>query len=317
LLKASYLGNETAHLWTDQELNPALYIPGNCAAGQYGLKKAGPCSTLGNTQARRLLTQLNPSQGPYYGQLEYLDDGGTASYNALIVSAEHRLSSHFSMLANYTWSHCIGDAVTTELSGPVYTNPSDRRFDRGNCTAVDVRHNFNLSAVLQSPHYTSRPLQWIAGDWELAPIVGLHSGSYFTVTTGVDNALNGIANQRPEQIVAQPYCYPQTIHCWLNAKAFAYPAPGTLGNSGANSLVGPGYFDVDVALMRQFHVREHQYAEIRVESFNIENRANFLNPSTPGLVGGASGSALNSSNFGKILTDVSPRIMQFAVKYVF
>ena len=85
--------------------------------------------------------------------VEYLDDGGTASYNALIVSAEHRFSNHFSMLANYTYSHCIGDLVTWELSGPIYTYPADRRFDRGNCTAVDVRGNFNLSAVLQSPHY--------------------------------------------------------------------------------------------------------------------------------------------------------------------
>jgi hypothetical protein len=317
LLKASYLGNETAHLWTDQELNPALYIPGNCAAGQYGLKVAGPCSTLGNTQARRYLTQLNPTQGPLYGQLEYLDDGGTASYNALIVSAEHRLSSHFSMLANYTYSHCIADPVTSELSGPIYTDPYNRRFDRGNCTAVDVRHNFNLSAVLQSPHYSSRAMQWIAGDWQIAPIVGLHSGSFFTITSGVDNALNSIAGQRPNQVLSDPYCANENIHCWLNPHAFATPANGTLGNLGSNNLVGPGYFDVDLALSRRFFVREKQFIEIRAEAFNLQNRANFLNPSTPGLVGGASGSALNSSNFGKILTDVSPRIMQFAVKYVF
>ncbi|MBV8732648.1 MAG: TonB-dependent receptor, partial [Acidobacteriia bacterium] len=89
LVKASYLGNNTIHLWTDQETNPAIYIPGNCVPGQYGLTAAGPCSNLSNTQARRLLTLLNPSQGPFYGQLEYLDDGGTASYNALFVSAEH------------------------------------------------------------------------------------------------------------------------------------------------------------------------------------------------------------------------------------
>lgn len=317
LLKASYLGNETAHLWTDQELNPAIYVPGNCSAGQYGLKVAGPCSTLGNTQARRYLTQLNPSQGPLYGQLEYLDDGGTASYNALIVSAEHRLSNHFSMLANYTWAHCIADPVTTELSGPIYTNPSNRRFDRGNCTAVDVRSNFNLSAVLQSPHYSSRPLQWIAGDWQLAPIVGLHTGSYFTITSGVDNALNGITGQRPNQVLSQPYCFPETIHCFLNRAAFATPAAGTLGNLGVNNLEGPGYFDVDLALSRRFFVKERQSVEIRAEVFNLQNRANFLNPSTPGLVGGASGSALNSSNFGQILSDVSPRIMQFALKYVF
>ena len=317
LLKASYLGSETAHLWTDHELNPAVYVPGNCVAGQYGLTKAGTCSTTSTTQARRLLTQLNPSQGPYYGTVESLDDGGTASYNALIVSAEHRLSSHFSMLANYTFSHCIADLVTTELSGPVYTDPADRRFDRGNCTAIDIHQNFNLSAVLQSPHYSNRPLQWVAGDWQLAPIVGLHSGSYFEVTTGLDNALTGIGAQRPNQVLSNAYCADKTINCWMNAQAFGYPAAGTLGNMGINNLEGPGYFDVDVALSRQFRVRESQYFEIRAESFNIQNRANFLNPGAVSIAGGTANSTLNSSTFGKIQADVSPRIMQFAVKYVF
>ena len=317
LLKASYLGNNTIHLWTDQEWNPAVYVPGSCTPGQYGLTAAGLCSTVSNTQARRLLTQLNPSQGPYYGQLEYLDYGGTASYNGLILSAEHRLSNHFSMLANYTYAHCIGDPQSTELSGPIYTNPANRRFDRGNCTAVDVRHNFNLTAVLQSPRYRSRGLQLIAGDWQLAPIMGFHTGSFFTIATGVDNALTGIGAQRPNQLVADPYCANRSYACWLNGKAFVAPAAGTLGNLGANSLTGPNYFDVDLSLSRRFPIKEKQSFEIRAESFNIQNRVNFLNPSNPGLVGNASGSALNSSNFGKILSDVSPRIMQFAVKYAF
>ena len=155
------------------------------------------------------------------------------------------------MLANYTFSHCIGDPVTTELSGPIYTDPSDRKFDRGNCTAIDIHHNFNLSAVLQSPHYSSRMVQWIAGDWQLAPIVSLHSGSYFTVFTGVDNALTGVSTtaQRPNQILSNVYCADKTINCWMNAKAFASPAPGTLGDIGVNNLEGPGYFDVDVACL--------------------------------------------------------------------
>ena len=77
LLKASYMGNNTIHLWTDHEFNPAVYVPGKLRAGQYGLAAAGPCSTVSNTQARRRLTQLNPSQGPLYGTVELLDDGGT------------------------------------------------------------------------------------------------------------------------------------------------------------------------------------------------------------------------------------------------
>ena len=64
-------------------------------------------------------------------------------------------------------------------------------------------------------------------------------------------------------------------------------------------------------------MKEHQYFEIRAEAFNIENRANFLNPGTVGIAGGSANSSLNSSTFGKIQADVAPRIMQFAVKYVF
>ncbi len=102
----------------------------------------------------------------------------------------------------------------------------------------------------------------------------------------------------------------QTIGCFLNAAAFATPAvtpTGAFGNLAYDNLVGPGYFDVDIALSRQFRIKERQRLEIRGESFNIQNRVNFLNPTA----------ALNSSTFGKILTDVSPRIMQFAVKYAF
>jgi hypothetical protein len=318
LLKASYLGNSTIHLWLDQELNPAVYVPGNCAAGQYGLKAAGLCSTTANTQARRTFTQLNPSQGPFYGTVENLDDHGTASYNALIVSAEHHLSNHFSVLANYTWSHCIADPQTTELSGPIYTNPADRRFDRGNCPYIDVHHNFNLSGVLQSPRYSSRVLQLIAGDWQLAPIVGVHSGSYFSLSTGVDNALTGIPAQRPNQVLSNPYCHPTTVNCWINGKAFANPAPGTLGNTIANSLEGPGYVNVDIALSRRFPITERQGIEIRWETFNIANHTNLLNPGTAGIAaGGTNGTVLNSSTFGQLKSDVAPRIMQFAIKYIF
>jgi Carboxypeptidase regulatory-like domain/TonB dependent receptor-like, beta-barrel len=346
LFKASYLGNDVVHLWTDKELNPGVYIPssqwdvnGGCTApnGIYLL----PCDTSAssNVYDRRLLYGLNPSQGQYYGATEYLDDGGTGSYNALIISAEHRFSNHFSMLANYTWSHCIADLQTTELSGPVYTDPADRRFDRGNCLDVDMHHNFNLSAVLQSPHFSSRMLQWIAGDWQLAPIVSAHTGSYFTVTMGssnVDLAGTGIAGQRPNQILADPYCAPKRVspyftsatNCWINASAFGLPGggidpvthnePGVLGNEGVNNLGGPGYFDVDVALSRRFPITERQSIEIRWETFNVENRVNFVNPGTAGIAAvGTTNTQLGTSTFGMISSDVAPRIMQFAIKYAF
>jgi len=310
LLKANYLGNDTVHLWTNQELNPAVYIPGTCAAGQYGLTAPGPCSTTGNYAARRTLTLENPSQGPYYAGVEQLNDGGTGSYNSLLLSVEHRLSNHVMVLANYTWAHCISDDQSLTVGSPSWTNPYDRRSDRGNCSGgVDIRQNFNLTAVLQSPHFSSRPLQLLAGNWQLSPIFAARTGTYFSVTTGVDNALMDVdtGTQRPNQLTGNVYCANRSIACWMSSSAFASPATGTLGNMGINTLQGPGYFDVDLALSRRFNVRERQTLEIRGEAFNIQNRVNFLNPT----------GATNSSNFGKIQTDIAPRILQLAAKYVF
>jgi Carboxypeptidase regulatory-like domain/TonB dependent receptor len=309
LFKASYIGNDAIHLWADKELNPAIYpcppsAPATCSNTN---------STAG-TNSRRLLTLLgakNPlqtiNQGPYFGGVEQLDDGATASYNGLLVSAEHRLSSHFSMLANYTWSHCISDNAPTVGLGIGYTNPANRRFDRGNCVQVDVHHNVNISGILQTPHFSSSMLQWIAGNWQMAPILGIHTGSYFTVATS-DFAYNGISGQRPNQILANPYCAVKSPSCWINPAAFANPTVGTFGNAQPYGFLGPGYVDLDLSISKRFPITERQNLETRFEAFNVANHPNLLNPS-------ATFSAL--ATFGKITTDVAPRIMQFAIKYNF
>jgi len=137
-------------------------------------------------------------------------------------------------------------------------------------------------------------------------------------------------------VLANPYCAPKRVspyftsagNCWINASAFALPgggldafgnAPGVLGNEGVNHLEGPGFFDVDVALSRRFPITERQSLEIRWETFNVENRVNFVNPGTAGIAAvGTSNTVLGSGpTFGMISSDVAPRIMQFAVKYAF
>ena len=89
--------------------------------------------------------------------------------------------------------------------------------------------------------------------------------------------------------------------------ADAGSATGTHGNVGVGTVQAPGYFDVDLGLSRVFRIRERQSVEFRAEAFNVANHTNFGPPTT----------ALNSATFGRILTDVSPRIMQFALKVVF
>ena len=316
LAKASYLGSNTIHFWSPQALNPSVYIPGNCSAGQYGLAAPGPCSTTANPTQRRLLTLLNPSQGPYYNTIVNLDDGGTTSYNGLLLSLQHRLSNHFTVQSNYTLSHCIADLGTTLLAGS-YTDPANRRSDRGNCAGNDLRHIFNLSAVVQGPAFSQHLLRSIAGNWQLAAIGSAHSGIPFSATSGIDTDLNGVSGDRATQILSNPYCEHRTINCWLNGAAFATPvANGVHSNMGAYTLVGPGFFDVDLALTKTIRIGERQHVDLRAEAFNIANRTNFLtnSPNNPSAV---STGQQNGTAFGRILYDVGPRIMQFAVKYAF
>ena len=69
----------------------------------------------------------------------------------------------------------------------------------------DRRHVGNLSTVYAMPQFENRTLQAIASDWQVSGILRLQSGPYLTVTTGVDNALSGQPNQRPNQILADPF----------------------------------------------------------------------------------------------------------------
>jgi hypothetical protein len=312
-------------MWTEKSLDPAMYISGQCQAGQYGLTAPGLCSTTANTAARRVLTLQNPSQGQFFSSLEALDDGGTASYQGLLLSLQHRFAKNFTVLGNYTYSHCISDLLSTVFQGPTYNlEASTRRGDRGDCPAVDVHHIFNLSVVAQSPKFSSRMMQTLAGGWQLSVISSAHTGSPFTVTTGDDialvvvNAAAGVSNQRPNQVLADPYCPNRNANCWLNLNAFQTPAPGSFGNLGNNNIFGPGYFDVDLGLSRMFVIRERQRIEIRGEAFNVQNRVN-LNSAGNGVSAYPNGPsvAMTSPTFSKILSDVSPRILQFAIKYIF
>ena len=291
LASATYLGNNTVHGWVGQAQDPAIYIPGS--------------STASNVAARRVLTLLNPAQGALYGSISNLDDGATGSYNALLLALNHRLARHFTVLSNYTWSHCISDPLSTQLAGS-YSDPFNRRFDRGNC-AADIRHILNISAVLESPKFANRLTQALAGNWKVSPIFRATSGMFFNVTSGTDTRLIGIGGDRPNLLSPNIYCDTPGPSCWLNKTAFQPAAVGLNGGFGINAARGPGYFDVDLSVSRQFVIRERHRIEVRAESFNIQNRVNYNNP----------GGTFTSGTFGKITTDRAPRIMQFAMKYYF
>lgn len=319
LASASYLGNNTIHLWTNNPINAPVFMGlGACtiAGVSYSV-----CSTAANENQRRPLYLQNPAQGKYYGAIDQLDAGGTASYNALLLSLQHRLSNNFTVLANYTYSHCITDPFVSELDSTAsqYTDPTDRRFDRGNCIQIDHRQNFNLSGVALSPKFSERWLQRVAGDWRLSVAIRAETGSYYSVTTGSDTTLTGTGAPRPNQVLTNVYCANQNPSCWINPKAFTNisgPLLGSLGNAGSGTILGPKYLTVNLALSRLFYIHEKQTIELRGEAFNLLNNFSLGVPA-PGVSTTPIATALNASNFGQIQIAADPRIMQFALKYVF
>lgn len=289
LLSASYLGNHSSHLWRATELNYAIYSPG---------------ATTATTNARRFLVLRNPAYGPFYGTIGQLDDSGRSNYNGMLLSAQRRLSKAFSVLTNYTLSKCMSDPATTELTGPTITDPTNPNLDYSACDS-DRRHVLNVSGVVYAPKFGDKTLQAIFGDWQIAPLVRWQSGSPFSVTTGVDNALSGTGNQKAVQLTDNIYG-DKTPNNYLNINAFGSPAPGTYSTLKPNAFYGPSSLQNDVAITRYFPVGARRL-QFRWEVFNVMNHANFANPTA----------ALNSSNFGRILTAGDPRIMQFALKFDF
>ena len=319
LLSGSYIGNHTAHLWSSRELNPEVYIPGNCVAGQYGLTAAGPCSSTNGTNqaARRLLQLANPTWGPYYNTIAWLDGGANSSYNAMLLSAQHRLSNHFSTLTNWTYSHCIADPSTVELTGPSYVDPNNREADRSNCSS-DHRQQVNISGVLTSFSSHDRLVNMIVSGWQLSPIYHWSTGNLTSATYGTDVALTGAGSQRAQQILANVYGDKTTLN-YLNINAFLAPtsAPaGVYAGTKPFTISGPNVWNIDASLARNFRIRERGTLTFRAEAFNLTNSVMYGPPNA----------ALNSTSFGRLTpqaqstapgNNTTARVMQFAMKYAF
>jgi hypothetical protein len=304
LASASYLGNRTVHLEIGEPLNYTVYIPGNCAAGQYGLTAAGPCSNTANTNFRRILYLADPTKAQAYGGVGGFGDGGDANYNALLLSVQHRFTKNYTVNSNYTWSHCLTENEVALNGGGSPRIPTDRHNEYGACLS-DRTHAFNTSLVVKTPRFGSNVLQKVFGNWQESTIFTASTGSPFTVAQGTDNTRTG-GGDLPN-VIANPELDNPTIQQWFNVKAFEVAPIGVYGNEGKNILRGPGAWNMDIALTRSFPIGEGRSVDFRSEIFNVMNHARFGNPSA----------TMNSPTFGQITSARDPRIMQFALKYIF
>ena len=299
LASASYLGNKTTHMWLSNNINPSVYIPGVCGGGA--------CSTSANTNNRRVLNQIDPVNGGYYGIVLQTFQGANANYNAMLVSLQHRFSRNYSVLMNYTYSHCIndGDAVGDISNTPNVENPYNVRQQRGSC-ASDRRKIFNSSFIANTPEFSSKLLRAAVTGWQLAPIFTASTGGYSTITTGTDTSFTGIGIDMPNLV--GPLDATGAYNHWFNTSAVQVNAPGTYGNIGRAVLRQPSIWNIDMSLVRTIPLRENHNVEFRAEAFNLPNHPNWT---------GGFHTAMNDPLFGTINSASDPRILQLSLKYKF
>jgi len=302
LLSLGYIGNRGYHLSSNaidsRELNPAIYIPGQ--------------STHDNTQARRI--------DPNFSSISLYPTDFNSRYHSLQVNLEKRLSKGFSVLANYTWSKAQDDA------GPA-VNPFDvHHFGWGNSFA-DLPNVFHLSAIWVLPN---APIKgWasnITNGWEITGINSWQDGFRFTVYSGVDNSFSGVGSDRADftgsnisEAVLGDRSHAQMVNQYFNTSLFTVNTVGTFGNSPRNVLATPGLFNIDMAAIKYFPINERMKFQLRAEFFNLLNNVNFT---VPGLGSAnpdqsAAGNIVGTGNFGKLTFAADPRILQFALKFIF
>jgi hypothetical protein len=303
----AYLGSYSDRLWGLVALNPGVFLgTGPCTLNGVSIPV---CTTTGNLSQRRVLSLSgeNRASATLISNLDSHAAVGTQKYKGLKLTVQRRSASGLNINANYTLSRCEGlEMATNAQFGIGYVNPADPFYDYGHCEG-DRTHLANGTVGYLTPQIDNPALAALATNWRLSGIVNVRSGSWMNVLSGRDNAFNGQANQRVDRISDDVYG-PKTLASYLNRAAFAQPAPGGFGNSKRNSVEGPGFWKIDLAVSRLVPIATTHNVEMRLEIFNLLNNFNWGNPNLN----------FNAGTFGRITTLAGdPRIMQFGIKYAF
>ncbi|HKY20842.1 MAG TPA: carboxypeptidase regulatory-like domain-containing protein [Vicinamibacterales bacterium] len=268
------------------------------------------------------LAQLLKPYPQYTTVSLYRNNVGTTIYHGVYAKLEQRFSRQLSYLLSYTRSKLVDDASSvfdaSILTGPVANVPVadsfNRKLERDYSTG-DIPHVFVASAIWEIPWGTNRRNQSggvlgrIFNDWTLTGVLTLQSGVPLAIAqTTNNNAFAGFGTQRPN-LVGDPTlpADERSVGRWFNTSAFVAAPQFTIGTSSRNPVRGPGYRNLDMALIRRVPLRANRALEVRAEMFNATNTPPFGAPNT--TVGAAA--------FGTITSAGDSRVVQFGLKLMF
>jgi Carboxypeptidase regulatory-like domain/TonB-dependent Receptor Plug Domain/TonB dependent receptor len=245
-----------------------------------------------------------------FGPVTQLYSGGVSNYAGLVASVTRRAAYGFSGSASYTWSHSL-DETTGLFNTPVaifntvpyQLDPNNLRLNYGN-SDLDIRHNFTANFVWEEPfRFQNHLLNEAAGGWSLSGTLFARTGLPYSVIDSSAPIANippgsfGLPSQwgvyatllNPNQ--SFPSCSsPGNVragdaHQCLTTSMFVPAGAETSFGSGRNLFRGPGYFDMDAGLMKNFSIGERVKFTMGANFFNLLNHPHFATPEN-NLVGG-------------------------------
>jgi outer membrane receptor protein involved in Fe transport len=188
-------------------------------------------------------------------------NNGRSDFDALELQYRRKLAAGLQGMASYTWSHSIDNGSWD--AGIYLPAASPGPGDRG-ASAFDVRQSFSAGLNWRAPRH-----------WTVSTLISARSGFPIDVLSS-ENFLGLSFDdfKRPDLLPGVPL----RIHGRLNPGAFMIPAGSRQGNLGRNAIAGFGLGQVDLALGREFAVREESVVELRLEAFNVTNHPRFGDP---------------------------------------
>jgi hypothetical protein len=269
-------------------------------------------------QAPASPSPFNPRPDLRFADITLIESTARSRYDSLQARYQQRQAFGLSLLAAYTWSTSHDDAsgFFPSAGDPNFPQDSNDPAAEWGRSAFDVRHRLSVSFSYDLPVGRHATGAWraVAGDWQLTGVATLQSGRPFTVALPqeLDNSNTGRSslgfgsNDRPSQI-GDPRLDSPSPDRWFDVAAFVLPPYGSFGSAGRNTVEGPGYANLNLALLKHVALGRGGRLQLRAEAFNVLNRANFNQPDN----------FFGSPTFGQVLSADSPRRIQLGARILF
>ena len=266
----------------------------------------------------------SPRRNPNFGTLRAILQGFHSHYNGMSAGWVKRQSHGLQFQGSYTYGHSW-DNRSGAGGRQEFRNGQARTFDPYNLdldwgrSDYDVRHNVVLESTYLLPFHGVSAIE----GWQVSAIGTFASGVPFSAIIPGDSDRDGSTDNvnRPD-VVPGASTRPsggRTPDHWFNTDAFVFPGPGFRGNTRRNTLQGPGLATVDLAVVKNQPLSGRRSVQLRLEVFNLLNRANFdipfNDPDGEALFDDA-GNRIPTA--GRIFaTSTDAREMQIALRFVF